>query len=518
MAKEHEKYLVSFLDRNKAKSYIGSELSKILISKFNELSEENARKVISNCYKKKLILSTKPITFQNNQYAYFSSNAVINYFLFKHNIEQYKPHLFRVIFALKRKSGIISLNEFCNISGVSLNGSDHDVSFDRLINDLNGLDIAELFEINDLKCICFKNKELLQERANALPSELKDKNLLLSVCATWLTRSNIVDSKQFCFLGKPNNYEGINRNNIYWDAFGFTNTIGLGGTQKDYQTIAVIDFQHAVKYEEYDFEGFKKRVERLIFSVKHEKRKVLPIIVALDFSPAAMSLIKKNNYMCFNISTILGKNALSISRHYRESIEDLDDKISKKDFSQMTNNISSMCNFIRANGNEVNYGNLKGTLFEYLMYPILSRIFNKQGDRITHNFKRKVSGEEFECDYRIETVDENIFIELKGYEKNYVIPMGNYDKNKGDIDHQSIKWFLTHTYELAKQCVGIERECKFCYITTAQIEDIAKEKMTQRKKDKPNLLQHFYEHDSLIQLLRDYRFENEIKVIEQFYS
>ena len=423
-----------------------------------------------------------------------------------------------MLFALQRGAGIISINEFCNISGVNLNENDHDISFNRLITDLNYFDIAESVKIDNLRYICFKNREMPQPQAVALLDELKDKNLLLSICATWLTRSNIVDSKQFCFLGAPNNYEGIERNGTYWDALGFTNTVGLGSSQKNFQTIVIIDFRHTTKYEEYDFDGFKKRVDRLIFSVKKQRRKVLPIIIASDFSPTAISLVKENNYMCFNINTILGKNALSISKRYRESIEDLEGKIQSENLSQMANSISSICSYIRENGNEVNYGNLKGTLFEYLMYPIFSRIFDKQGDRIIHNFKSKVDNKEFECDYRIETADENIFIELKGYNKNYIIPMGSYNENNKNINHQSVKWFLTHTYELAKKYVGTEKKCKFCYITTAQIEDIAKEKMIQRKKDKPNLMRHFYDHDSLIQLLKDYKCENEINIIKQFYS
>ena len=523
MAKIHENYMINFLDRNKTKSYIGTELKKILISNFKDLSEENARKVISNCYKKKAILSTEPVTFCNNQYVYFSVKAKEKYSLLKSNIEKYKPQLFRVIYALSRKSGIISLNELYNISGVSISNGSHNVSFDKLMDDLNYLDIAELFESDGLKYIRFKNKGMNPEGVSSVKEDLKDKNLLLSLFSTWLIRSNIVDGKKFCFLGEPNNYEGISRNDYYWDAFGFTNTVGIGTLQKDFQTIVVIDFFHKNKYEEYDFQGFNKKVECLIFSVKGKKRKVLPIVIATEFSPVAKTLIQKHNYMCFNLDSILGKNAVKISRQYRESIEKMEDIITKKDIiteSDQTivlKNVSNTCNLIQTNGNEVNFGNLKGTLFEYLMYPVLSRIFNQNGTRIIHNFAGSVDNEKFECDYRIETEKENIFIELKGYNREYVIPLGKCDKENNKPKKQTIKWFLKK-YELAKKFVGNERKSKFCYITTSTIEDKAKKVMSQRKKEKAEILDYFYEYDSLIELLNNYKLKKEIEVIKQFFG
>ena len=51
------------------------------------------------------------------------------------------------------------------------------------------------------------------------------------------------------------------------------------------------------------------------------------------------------------------------------------------------------------------------------MFPVLQEVYGKNAI-IPHGYKGKVSGKEFECDYLIETKDENIIVELKGYKKD----------------------------------------------------------------------------------------------------
>ena len=131
---------------------------------------------------------------------------------------------------------------------------------------------------------------------------------------------------------------------------------------------------------------------------------------------------------------------------------------------------------------------------------------------------RIFNGEKFECDYRIATATENVFIELKGYKKDYVIPLGEYDSQKKKIaSNQCVKWFLSNTYENAKRYVGTERKAAFCYITTAHIEKKAKEVLVSRKKDKAEILEPYYERETLLALLNKYNCEREAKIIEQYY-
>lgn len=523
MAKEHEEYLVTFLDKNRKRSYTGQELKERLKDKYPQLSDDGARKALSRCAAQKRICSTKPVTFLRGQYAYFSvkANRNRNGRLFENSIKEYRTDLHRVIYALKRGSGVLSYNEMSNIAGVMIEHEGHNVGLEDLIKDLECLGIATMDTIGGIKYLHYKDKEPGPIEVEKLRNDLMDKNMLLSLCVTWLIRSNILDPTQACFLGERNNYKGIDRNGTIWDAFGYTRTVGLGGTERDFQTMVLVDFLHHSRYEQYDFEGFQKRVEHLIFSVRAENkgRKVLPIIMAFEFSPMAKALIRKNGYMCFEANTILGKNAIEIAARYREAKKKIEQDIDDKEYSEIARNISELYEYIKNQGNEENYGNMKGALFEYLMFPVFMCIFDKRGDQIHHSYSGSVKNQRFECDYWIETEDENIYIELKGYHRDYVIPLGEKDKESGEVPHQSIRWFLSHTYELAREYTGktAKREPKFCYITTGKIEPKAKEEMIKRRKNESKRLNCFYEYDALIELLKSYGLKKEIEVLEQFF-
>lgn len=518
MAQKHEKWIVDFLNDNKTNSYIGSDLKKVLIDKFPDLNDAYARKIISDCFRKKIINSTDPVKFGNNEYVYYSVLAENKFDLLKDNIKKYKPKMHRVIFALKRNSNILSYNELCKISGAYTNDNLHDVNVIGLLKDLKTLNIAELKEYKGTKFMEFINNSSSEESFINFIEDLKDKNLLLYQSLLWLARNNIISSDRQLFYGEGNNYNGISNNDAVWDAFCFTNTVGLGNKIGEYQTIVVVDFLHKHKYEEYDFLGFKSRVDHLLFSVKNEKRKVLPIIIALDFSPKARALINKENYMCFDLDSLLGRNALYISKLYRNTVKIIEENIDNCNMNEINDSIEKFCEFVHGVGSEKNYQNLKGTLFEYLMYPVFTKIFDKRYDRITSNFSGSVDGKEFECDYRIETETENIFVELKGYKKDYIIPLGKYDKDKNEISsNQCVKWFLCETYEKAKKVVGPERKSSFCYITTASISDEAKQVIKNRKKDKPANLELYYERESLIKLLKKYGLKKEVRIIEQYF-
>ena len=59
---------------------------------------------------------------------------------------------------------------------------------------------------------------------------------------------------------------------------------------------------------------------------------------------------------------------------------------------------------------------------------------------------------------------------------------------------------------------------KFCYITTSDFSEDAAKELISRKKNKPNKLDCCYNHDSLLELLKENNMKDEIKVINQFYS
>ena len=515
MAKTHELYIQNYLNEHKSESFISTELIDILLQQYPTLTPNNCRRIINNALCHNIISSSSPITFSNNQHAYFSTESPSGYEVLANSIKKYKQALHRVIFALERNSGILTYLDALKISGATLAATSHSISFDSIINELKILQMADIHTIHNTKYIIQKKKGIDLSAIETLHDDLKNTNLLLFLSLNWLIHSNIIDSKQLCYMGEANDYNGIERNNELWDAFGFSNATGLGGNNKDFQTIVLIDFSPHHTYEEYDFIGFKERIDRTIFSTNGEHRKVLPIIFSYNISPSASSLIKKYGYIHFSISSLLGENALNVARNYTQNITSIEQKISSQN-SNFEEEISNSLKDIRESGNETNYGNLKGQLFEYLMYPVIQKIYGTNSI-ITHNYSGSINGQKFECDYLVESNDENIIIELKGYKKGNIILKGSYDQETQKYTPNSILWFLNQTFNLCIQKLGKRRPNKLCYITTADLEDSAKTELKSRKKNKPAKLECFYNHETLIKLLKEYEMKNEIKVIEQFY-
>jgi len=518
MSSKHNEYLVGYLERHKETAFLGSDLLKVLLSQFPELNESSGRKIISQCKTKGLIQSSEPVKFSNNQYAYSSIHSTKGYSLYKNAIKQHKHQLFRIVYALNRNNHILSLNDFYRISGVTTNPDEHTVFSEQLLADLERLNIARKGETDGIEYLYYIDNGPTSDIIETLKSDLIDKNFLLSCCTQWLEKSNIVSRYSTCYLGEANHYSGISRNNMFWDSFGYTNTVGLGSRLRDNQTIVIIDFSPKYQYQEYDFTGFKDRVDHLVFSVKNEKRKVMPIVIADSFSPTAITRIRENNYMVFSVDSVLGKKALQVSQKYRETISTIEQRIEHKDYSSIIDDVSNLYTYLADGVNEVNFGNLKGILFEYLMYPVLSHIFSRKGDRITHHYERSLNNNRFEFDYYIETETEDILIELKGYKKNSVIQLGKKDPETHIPEKNSILWSLKQ-FDLAKQYLGKRegRKTKFCYITTCTIHEDGKKALKDRKKDYPDSLDIYYEYDSLMQLLGD-NDKKEKQIIAQFYD
>lgn len=107
------------------------------------------------------------------------------------------------------------------------------------------------------------------------------------------------------------------------------------------------------------------------------------------------------------------------------------------------------------------------------MFPVLQEVYGKNAI-IPHGYKGKVSGKEFECDYLIETKDENIIVELKRYKKDNMIIKGEFNSKTGKYAKNSILWFLDHNFKPCSEMLCRMKMNKFCYITTADIAEDAK--------------------------------------------
>lgn len=514
MAAYHEGYLQKFLRKNKKDAYLSTELIEVLKHEYPDLEAANARKIISSAKKNRLINCSNPITFLNNQYAYFSEFELLDYSIIKNSIKKYKKNLHRVIFALERNKGIITLLDAKKISGSTLQKNTHNSPFESILNDLKYLKLAEEREYGGVKYLIMLKSINLS--INEYRDMLKDKNLLLFLSLSSLIKSNLIDQEQLCYMGTANEYNGIERNGEIWDAFGFSNSVGIGNSNKEYSTLVLIDFLSEHQYEEYDFAGFKDRVDRVIFSTKGEKRKVLPIILYKSVSLAAYTKIHENNYLLFSIEALLSKNAVNIARTFNKNVDIIENKISEVNVNINSEVVSSL-DEIEKGGNADNYANLKGQLFEYLMFPVIHKIYSNNAV-IQHSYLGSLNGKKFECDYMVETEDECIIIELKGYKRNNEIQKGSYDNHKKKYEKNTIMWFINQTFNLCKESNKGRRKFKFCYITTAKFSEEARKELNSRKKNKPNDLESSYNGEELLSLLKKYELCNEINLINNYYT
>lgn len=492
---------------------LSSDLIKCINKKDPLCRKENARQIISRMKKAGKIKSSFPITFGNNQYAYFSNDQDFGYTTLKNLIKNNKQSLFRVIQALKRANGMLTKQELINIAGCTINGSGHSNEYKDIIKDLNALSMINEATYKNIEFIYFKNIENEISAFENKIIELERKTIAINSIVSWLKKINLVRKEDtVLFSGIKNNYLYL-KNSTTWDIFAFSNTVGV--CQKDSTpTIVVIDFKFAQPYEDIDFQGFKKRVDILIHSTLKSTRKVLPIIVCNHIQPYTISTIKNSDFMFLDINSILGSNFENvvnkfhnIEKSFKES-----DIIKIEELNQTLELMKTV--------NEENIGNLKGKLFEYLMYEVFIKIYNTKDDKVTHSKEFKIDGKTYECDILIENATEIICVELKGYKKESIIYLGKYNNISYEYPKDTVNWFINRTVKCYQQMYkNTDKKVKFCYITTANFDNDALNFFEKQRKMVPDKIKCYYDGSSLISLLKlsQNTCKKEIETIEKFY-
>lgn len=492
---EKEKNIKQYLEKKKS-FVLSSELINYILKEYSNVSSDYARKIISNMVKKGLIKSSNPIKFANNNFAYASNDKQTNYNNLSDLIRVEKKSLFRVVCLIKREK-VITYNELVKVSGCAIAKLGNNLVIDTIINELIYFKIAEIQRYNGITFIVGQDNKI---DLNEKYLYLKKENRILWSLISWLKDINIIDANDIVtFKGEKNNYEGIKNAQLLWDALFFTKTVGISETNK--KTIGIIDISTKSVYDWLDVEGFKNRIDIFINSTndKGTNRKVLPIIFANNISNSARKIIRENNYICIDIKRILGNNYELIISNYIHFIEQEKFDISK--FEEIHKQI----------GENGNYGNIKGILFEYMMGEVFRKIYDENSTLFEHSIKINKR----EIDYRIETRDENIFIELKSYNKEKEIELGDATQR------YTVNWTYKGSYKYFTEKYGDvpDKRCRFCYITTSKFSKDALKKLQELNKGKckARKLDCFYDREKLISLLKEYKCNKEIELINNFY-
>lgn len=508
----------------------GSDLRKSLVGEFN-ISDPNARKVIGRAVQSHAIKSSKPYTFGNGQFIYLLNDVDLDVDKVMSICKKFRPPIFRLLAAMKENNGVLSYYE-----GLKVTASPQDATSTKVSNLKDILKVLVKLEFvyekkdsNGVSYILFRND--LNDDAEASDKKLMtghfnkmviDSSLMPDIIR-WLTKSNLIENANAIYRNKKTPSLGAKHNGLMWDAYSYTKATGINptvGKKADViekQTLVVIDVVLYDSYSQIDLDGFLSRVQININSVRTRKRKVMPIIIYKSCSDLILNKIRKLGFLSFDIGSIFGTKIYAVLN----KLEEINSLVLED--GNIDRSVQKLLKIIRASGQEDALKDLRGVLFEVLLFPVLRSIYsnaNAERGKILGKMADDGSKESYEYDYIFNSShpEEIIIIELKGYNSNATISLG--DKNK----KSSLKWFFERTLPFAKSQYKTEiakgKVLKAVYITSANFwkdgkEYVAKLNATKLKSAKMNVA---YDRTDLLRLLEENGFKREIKIIDKYYK
>lgn len=525
---KHEEFIVEVLTEKK--HLVSTKLCEALIEKF-EITSENARKVIQRAKEKNIIKSSAPLTFSKGQFAYSLPNTSLTKDRVKEICKEYRPALFRLLESIDINDGVISYYEALKITASPLNNSDSKADrLDDLIKSMEALGFIYLkTDANSIKYIISKSE---QEDEISLMHIHYSKMLLDALFVKdildWIAKSNLISNQKFIYRNKNKPTIGAEHNNLLWDAFGYTKTTGINtisakiAKTQDKQTLVILDIVISRDYDQIDLDGFLSRIQININSVKSAKRKVLPIIIYKSASSFLLNKIKSLGFLSFDLGSIYGSNIFGIL----DNLSKLQLNKNLIDSEDFETTIEETLKTIKNSGQEDQLKALKGTLFEVMMYQVLKHQYPSAEIQPNVYYSKKrnnkdsglIEKEGYEYDYIIKSFNprEIIVIELKGYNANHKLPIGDY-KSK-----YTLKWFFNRTLPFIRDKFKNELaegyKFKAAYFTTSQFEDNAFPLFDDKYNSfKPNNLDILYDREKLLRFTESNEYKSLSQIIDKFY-
>jgi hypothetical protein len=338
----------------------------------------------------------------------------------------------------------------------------------------------------------------------------------------WLRRSNLIDNVNISYRNKKTPAIGPVHNNLNWDVITYTKTTGINhmvGTKadtKDMMTLLVVDVVLAGSYAQEHLDGFLSRVQINLNAVTTGKRKIMPIVIYRDCDPLVLNRMGVLGFLAFDIGAVFGSKIYGVLQQVKEVNELL---IRGEDVDVTIKNILRT---LRTTGQEDALKDLKGVLFECLMYPFLKNVFPDavmERGRTLATPKEDGKNEYYEYDYIIHAShpDEIILVELKGYDAAATISLGTFEKKS------SLKWIFSRTLPFAAKHFIKEvwegKKVRGLFLTSANFHTDGREylKKINAGSFKSSKLDVAYERVSLLKLLGERGFKSEVQIIEKFY-
>ncbi|MGF9811050.1 hypothetical protein [Bacillus toyonensis] len=510
---------------NKNVYKVGNELSNMLQEKFG-ITASNSRKIISRACNKGLISSSKPVTFGNGQYTYFNKNAGLNINIIKEITKKHRPPVYHLLNVLESNNGIISYYEGLKITASPIKkekGKSN--TLDEILSMLVALNIVEITKDNGITYIVLsRNKDqatgLMTEHRNNLVMDC----IFIPDIRNWLVKHNFIDNKYVVYRNKTSLTKGAEHNNYIWDAYAYTNTTGyntlLGNSKErdEKKTLVVLDIVIHRVYMSSDVQGFLRRVQAVRSSAKAE-RKLLPIVVYQDITSHAYKQLQTLGFIMLNLGSIYGANIYPIIHRIKEIRSAITYDFLGPD--EIAEHVDGVLATIYNSGQTENLGNMKGDLFEALMYPFIKIMHPDASIEQGKVLKRKNpdgTQEYYEYDAIVRDFrnQEVVVYEFKGYKSTSEIPLKPYDKPN------TVKWFFNKTLPFAREVLQKENSfpVKGCYITTAKFSEEALKVLNTintHKNTKPETHDVYYDGEKLINLLKGRRESRIVEVLEKYF-
>ncbi|HDR6259940.1 TPA: hypothetical protein QCU36_005758 [Bacillus cereus] len=527
--------IIKDLFSNKNTFYTATDLIDFLCRKY-DIKNSNARQIVKRSVVKGLIKSSSPFTFQSGQYVYMDLKSNLNLDVLLKISQKYKPSLYRLLWLFNEEEKIISTYEAKKIMGVAVENIDKYklVDFKREINELINNNILSIKyhvdkNIEYLISSEWTSESYIRDQMNLHFEKMSLDVLLVPDIIRWLKKHNFIDSNNIAYRRIDNPSIGAKHNDFLWDVYSYTNTTGFSigvGTQNK-QTLVVLDVLIHREYSKQDLLGFYNRIQSVRNSTHGDTRKILPIIFYNEIDLNVKKEIQQLKILNFSIQDIFGIKVTEIINKLDAVKQLLDDQYLslEKKSKDVVENIESTLEIMKDTGHTDNLQNLKGDLFESLMYVIISNLYSYRGDRIMHSVNLKP----YEYDIVVQGIDEIIVFELKGFKNTTIINLGDSDTKN------TVRWFFAKTFPHAKNKYAVpnhfyalnKSQIKGCYITSGQFSKDAKEKLVEINKSnsiKPTDLDCYYDQASLLELVKNHpqlgvlrKSTNFVYLLERYY-
>jgi len=147
----------------------------------------------------------------------------------------------------------------------------------------------------------------------------------------------------------------------------------------------------------------------------------------------------------------------------------------------------------------------------------MRQVFNRQGERIYPSYK--VGNNEY--DMLIDTENEYIVVEVKGWKSTAIFRLGEKNKETGKYEKETLKWFFSHKYPIIRKHIRDNRDqtkpIKACFITTSKIEHIGVKEINKQKKLVPTDLDMLYDGESLLRFLKSHKLTKDAEAIKKYF-